>query len=345
LAATLWFGGEHGARRVKMAADEEGRFAGFLSSEGFWAVDIEAVEPRFRARARTEIRADRSGRSSVTIELPDTRVFGRIVDQNGQPPLQSFLVISTQDLDQTVQTDVAGAFDVRGLPAGLLSLIATDNGSGQSERALVNAVSGGSVGPLELRLRPIRRLSGTVLSPLGPVAGARIVALANSPFVGGGHAMSGPAGTFSMEIPANISAATAVVKAPGFGTQAFPVVPEDKPISLTVSEGAGELAIALPRAAAELQRENLTLTLFQNGLEIPIAVLREDALSTTASGTDDSPVMRLVHLAPGQYSACITTKQVGSKGSLDRHPKAVGTCDSGQLAAGTTLMLTLQAKD
>ena len=344
LAGTLWFGGQYGAKRVKMEADGEGRFSGVLSSEGSWTVDVEASQPRFRARTRTEIRPDRSGRAAVRIELPDTRIFGRIVDQHGQPPSQAFLMISTQDLDQNVQADGAGAFDVRGLPEGLLALIATDEGAGQSERALVNAVEGATVGPLELRLRPVRRLNGTVLSPLGSVVGASVVALANSPYVGGGQALTGPDGTFSMEIPADIGSLTAVVKAPGLGTQAFLIVPEGKAISLTLSEAAGEIAIRLPRAVADLQRENLGVVLFQNGLELPISLLREDASSNASPSTDSAPVLRLSHLAPGQYSTCIQRKRVDSKGSLNQSP-AAAVCQSGQLAARASLDLTLREKD
>lgn len=75
------------------------------------------------------------------------------------------------------------------------------------------------------------------------------------------------------------------------------------------------------------------------------AAVSANASSIPATGADTSPVMRLAHLAPGQYSACITKKQVASKGSLAHDPEAAVMCDSGQRAAGTTLMLALQAKD
>jgi hypothetical protein len=347
LAGTLWFGGQHGTKRVKMEADDKGRFAGFLSTDGFWVVDVEAADPKFQARTRTEVRPDRNGKATVAIELPDTRVFGRIVDQHGRPALQALLWITTEGLDQNVPADGAGTFDVRGLPEGLLALIATDGGSGagQSERTLVDAHQESHIGPLELRLRPIRRLQGTVSSSLGPIAGARIVALANSPFVGGGQATTGPEGAFSLEIPANIASLTAVVKAPGFGTQAFPIIPDEKTIALTLSEAAGEIAVALPRAAEDLQRESFRVAFFQNGLEIPISVLREDAVSARASGTDSAPVLRLANLAPGQYSACIAPKQVDSKGSLEHAPKAAGACDTGHLATGAKLALTLHSEN
>ncbi len=182
-----------------------------------------------------------------------------------------------------------------------------------------------------------------MLSSLGPVAGARIVAMANSPAVGGGEAATGPEGTFSLEVPANLDSMTAVVKAPGFGTQAYPLVAEEKSIALKMSDASGQIAIALPRTAADLQRDNLRVTLFQNGLEIPIALLREDA--SASHGKDGAPSLRLANLAPGPYQACLARKQVDAKGSLEHTPKAAVSCDSGQLASGTTLALTLSEND
>ena len=345
LAATLWFGGRHGEQRVRLEADGKGHFAGILPDQSRWVVDIEAAEPRLSARVRAETHADRAGRAILSIDLPDTRVFGRVVDQRGQPAPQAFLVITTEGLDQHLQTDGAGVFDLRALPQGLLSLIASDGGSGQSERAVVNAVPGTKVGPVELRLRPIRHLNGNVLSPLGPVVGARVVMLANFPAVGGGEAMTGPEGTFSLDLPADLDAVTAVVKAPGFGTQVFPLLTKQEKFPLQMSEAAGQLAISLPRVEADLQRENLRVALFQNGLELPISLLREDASSSAAPGTDGAPVLVLAHLAPGQYQACIAQKRVDLKGSLDRTPQAGVSCDSGELAPGVSLALTLRAND
>lgn len=342
LRGTLWFGGRSGARSVKMAADEEGRFTGVLSADGFWVVDIEGGEPAFRARDRVEIRADRDGRATVSIDLPDTRVFGRIVDERGQPVAGAGLELASQSLDQFVQTDDAGSFDVRGLPAGSLALMAADSQARQSERTVLEIVDGRSVGPVELRLRSTKELSGTVLSSRGPVAGARVVLRAFSPTIGGGDAATGPEGTFTLKIPQNVAAATVVVRAPGHGTKAFPVVAGEKPLALTLPQGAGEIAIALPRGVMDLFRENLRVILFQDGMEVPVNLLRAGAGPQALP--DAEPILRLADLAPGGYSACLAHRQVESKGAaLEPAAKdAAVTCDSGQLTAGGTLALTLR---
>lgn len=342
LAATLWFGGRHGDKSVKMGSDAEGHFTGVLSSQRVWIVDVEATEPRFSSRTRTEVHSDKSGRSTITIDLPDTQVFGHIVDQHDRPAAQGFVSITTQGVDQTVQADVAGSFDVRGLSEGLVALVASDGSASQSERSVVNLAQGAKVGPLELRLRAIRHLKGTVLSQLGPVAGANIMALANFPAVGGGHALTGLDGTFSLELPANLDSFSAVVKAPGFGTQAFRLATTEEALALRMSEAAGQIAVALPRGLGDLQRDSLRVSLFQNGIEVPISALREDVSSSASASKDGTPVLRLSNLAPGDYLACIARKQVDSKGSLDRAPKATVSCDSGQLGSGLTLTLTLR---
>lgn len=344
LRGTLWFGGRSGSRRLKMAADEEGRFTGVLPADGFWVVDVEASEPAFRARSRTEIRADRDGRATVSIDLPDTRVFGRIVDERGKPAPQAALTLASQSLDQHVEADEAGSFDVRGLSPGSLALMAVDNQARQSDRTVLELVEGRSVGPVELRLRAMKKLSGAVLSSRGPVAGARVVLRAFSPSVGGGEAATGPEGTFTLQVPQNIVAGTAVVKAPGFGTKVFPVVAGEKPLSLTLSEAAGEIAIVLPRSATDLFRENLRVILFQDDLEVPVSLLRAGEGPQAVS--DAEPVLHFASLAPGRYSACLAQRQVESKGSaLDPAAKdASVACDSGQLAAGGTLALTLRER-
>lgn len=47
LAATLWFGGRSGVRRIRFDSDEKGRFDGWLPEEGTWPVDLVSEEGVF----------------------------------------------------------------------------------------------------------------------------------------------------------------------------------------------------------------------------------------------------------------------------------------------------------
>ena len=68
-----------------MESDDEGRFHGILPREGPWKIEVQAAEPAFSTSARAEVDAGRSGKATLDIRLPDTRIFGRVVDEQGKP--------------------------------------------------------------------------------------------------------------------------------------------------------------------------------------------------------------------------------------------------------------------
>src|SRR6185295_11964673 len=76
LAATLWFGGQFGAPGVQFDSDEEGVFHGALPKAGSWKVEIEAAEPQIRLTRKIEVEADSKSLAEVSIDLPDTLIFG-----------------------------------------------------------------------------------------------------------------------------------------------------------------------------------------------------------------------------------------------------------------------------
>jgi hypothetical protein len=85
LAATAWFGGRHGATRVRFDADAKGRFHGFLPRTGSWLVD--AAEPKLAASLPAVEVSVPSGQrqATVTLAVPNTLVSGLVVDPQGNP--------------------------------------------------------------------------------------------------------------------------------------------------------------------------------------------------------------------------------------------------------------------
>lgn len=79
LAATLWFGGRAGARRVRFDADEEGRFEGVLPEEGTWRVELVAEEAGLKlAVPPVEVKRRKGSRvAEVEVLLSDTTLAGR----------------------------------------------------------------------------------------------------------------------------------------------------------------------------------------------------------------------------------------------------------------------------
>src|SRR6185436_4006934 len=108
LAASLWFGGRSGAIRVRLESDEEGRFHGILPREGDWSLDVESSQPRLRTRARIDVLANRAGKATADIVLPDTRVFGTVVDTKGKPVPRADVLVMTERLEFLDTADALG---------------------------------------------------------------------------------------------------------------------------------------------------------------------------------------------------------------------------------------------
>lgn len=334
LRARLWFGGRSGAVSVAMESDDEGRFHGVLPSEGDWRVDVEAAEPRLRTRARLDVSAGRSGKATADIALPDTRVFGTVVDERGRPVPRAEVVVLGERVEVAEEADAVGGFEVRGLPEGT-AWLAAGQGTRSSGRTFVSLAEGRAAGPIRLRIEPVKRLAGTVASPLGPVAGARVDVIASVPAEGGGSARTDPRGGFEVELPEKTRRVVAVVSAPGFALRAFEAA-AGPPLSLAVSEDAGEIEIRLQGDAAELLRQDLRVALFQNGLQIPPYVYSQWAHEQGQPRGAQS--LRIPNVAPGEYRICLVPMRL----PLEGDPAAAGAeCASGLLFRGGTLALEL----
>jgi hypothetical protein len=339
LAASLWFGGQSGESSVKMESDTEGRFHGVLPREGLWRIEVEAAEPVLQTWTRADVQAGRSGKASLDIELPDTRVFGRVVDEQGRPVEGADVILQGESLEQVQQTGGAGTFDARGLPEGSVWLGASSSAKkSASGRTFVSLVDGRAVGPLELRLRPVQSLTGTVLSPRGPVAGSRVMVLSRLPGGGGGIATTSPDGAFTVELPQVSPRVVAIVSSPGFALRAFDAATEGKPLSLTVTEEGGWLEIVIPGNGEDLERDNLTLAVLQNGLPVPVSVLNKWAQDQGQPRTTADGRLRAPNVAPGEYRVCLVPQRQ-ELALLWGAPLEGATCDSGTLAPGATLSL------
>lgn len=334
LQARLSFGGRPDAVRVELQSDGEGRFHGVLPSEGDWRVDIQSAQPRLRSRARVDVRANRSGKATAEIALPDTRVFGTVVDEQGKPVADAEIIVLSERVELPEQADPVGTFEVRGLPEGP-AWLAAGQGTRSSGRTFVSLTEGRAVGPVQLRIEPTKRLQGTVVSPLGPVADARVDVIASMPAEGGGSARTDYGGSFQVEIPEKTQRVVAVVSAPGFALRAFDAA-AGAPLSLAVSEEGGEIEIRLLTEAGDVLRQDLRVALFQNGLQIPPNVYGQWAHEHGQSlGTQS---LRIPNVAPGEYRICLVPMRL----PLEGDPAASGAeCASGLLFRGGTLELRL----
>lgn len=336
IAATLWFGGRSGAVSARMESDGEGQFHGVLPREGLWRIEVKASEPAFSTWAQAEVDAGRSGRATVNIVLPDTRIFGHVVDEQGKRVARADVIVQAERLNLFAVSDEMGRFEARGLPEGLVWLGA-ERSESVSNRAYANLVEGSSVGPIELRLHQSRKVAGTVFSRQGPVAGSRVTLLAGIAEGVGATGLTDISGKFEIGLPKEVTRLQAIVGAPGFPLQAFDALAAGEPLALRVTEEMGDLAFTLP-PGDELMRKNLILVAYQNGHYIPATVLNQWAYDQgeDVMGADD--LFRVPRVAAGQYAVCFVPQQLPPSFLMGSVPVGAG-CDSGSLAPGATLFL------
>lgn len=343
LEATLWFGGRYGNPGSKMESGPDGKFHGVLAKDGWWRVDVASSQPSFETRTRVKVEPDGQGRATVEIDLPATRVFGRIVDDTGRPVPSAFLEISTEGLDMHTRANDAGNFDVRGFAEGMALAVASSSRREEewtSDRISLFLRDGEEVGPIEIRMNKKKRISGTVRSALGPVPGAGIRVVPVHPVKMGGDAVRTDLdGSFTAQVPERTETAAVIVSPPGHALHAFLLSLSEPPQPLMVSREGGNLEVAVPERS-KVEEEGLSLWVFQNGLPLPMQSLYEWALGhgqdIYRENTYSAPA-----LAPGEYRACLVAQAAVIPWIDSGWTAPLARCTTGQLTAGGTLRLDL----
>jgi hypothetical protein len=345
LAATIWFGSPRSAPGVKMSADDKGRFQGVLPRAGRWEVDIESGEPELHTIRSTQVRPDRAGRAKVEIALPNVRVFGRVVDEEGKPAAGAQVGMNMEGASDLVRTDATGAFSSRGLAEGPLVLVAnasSPQGKSVSDPATVFLKDGQESGPIELHLRRMRTVAGKVVSPPGPAVGALVAAVPSGmeqfPVE---EARTDLDGSFTLQVPTGAQSAFFYVSAPGDAFRAFAVQLDGSTVTLAVEADAGTLEVAVPYSRAEIDEQDLSPPWFlQNGIPVPAAFLRSWSLGHGEPYADPAYTrLRIGNLAPGNYQVCFASRSRVVHAHRTGWANPPGSCASGSLAAGATLRL------
>jgi hypothetical protein len=350
LAATLWFGGRYGAQRVKMESDPEGNFHGILPKDGWWRIDIESAEPRLNSRTKVKVTADRQKRAEVDIVLPATHLFGRVLDDQGKPVRSAWVGLSTDEDSLRAETDDAGNFEFQGIPEGLAQAAATLSsvqGKWTSDTAVVFVREGADVGPIELRLRKTKRLSGRIQSSRGPVLGAGVVVLPLPPApMFGDSTRTELDGSFAAQVPDAASNVAVIVSPPGYALKAFPVAASESSQDLTVTRDGGSLQVSLPPKSEDVEKEGVSLWVFQDGLPLP-----PDELYRWAAGHGQDHVIEggqgilIPELAAGHYRVCLAARAALAQWQASGWTAPLAKCAAGQLTAGGTLRLDLSGVD
>lgn len=342
VAGRLVFSSPGGAASIAMTASEDGRFEGPLTKPGDWRVDIDASEPRLRASVKVEFKP-KGGRAFVAIDLPDTRVYGRVVDPAGAPAPGAAVSLSSTISTLETAADQKGEFELRAFPEGTLEISAArDAGQGGreiSDSFLFEASEDAPHGPVVLTLRRTQVLRGRVLAATGPVIGATVTAWP----VGSGDGVVSTAqsrldGNFELKVPEGTQSVQVVVSPPGGALKAYEVtVSSEAELLLQVEPQGGELVI-------DLGKEDLTkrgtLAVWQGNVGIPVSTLVHWTEGHGARFLDGSQV-RVPQLAPGSYTVCVGAAAVIDPTEIEDWKKSRATCASGYLTAASALDLRL----
>jgi len=351
--ATLWFGGRHGASRVELRSDLEGRFAGVLPRAGWWRLELAAPEQDLEVETRVEIEPGRSGDAFLRLELPDTELFGRVVDEQGRGVAEAKVWLrDTQGFTQK-RTNETGEFEFRAFepgPAEVGASASTPAGRLTGAPVRMPVVESVPLGPVELRLRRTRTLTGRVVSAAGrPVAAALIDLSTFSPLTAAysSSVRSGPDGTFEAEVHPDAEALQAVVSPPGYSLQSLTLPPTD-PLVLNLTREHGTLILDRgPPVPPEQQPSPRRLVVLVDGTLLPHQRLLNWSRGHGEVWPEDSPTAKVPRLAPGHYRACLTTTDAMAAAALAEGSwrAALERCAEGFLSPGGSLTLQIPPAD
>lgn len=349
LAGTLLFGGRSGGRRSRMTADAEGEFKGVVAGDGGWTIEISSDDPPLETKKRVEIAGGRDRVAELEIDLPDTEINGRVIDDSGRAVPEARVKAEAQDfVSTTTITDGEGRFHFRALPEGRTVVAASGTIAGRaatSEPVEVTLSDDGAAIPVDLVLRRVHTVRGSVHSFSGLVAGARVYASTlGLPIPWNVSSVSDVDGSFTLDLPVDEGLLALIYFAPG-GFLTTAIRPIEDPLELRTTEAGGDLVIDLPETSEpmplfSLEREGVFIS---PGLLIQWAAGHGLRVNAPLSG-----LLHLPRLAEGQYRACLVdpaarrrAQQQGE--SLQTVVSEATRCTEGTLSAGGTLELALDA--
>lgn len=345
--ATLHFGGRRGRRHVEIQTDDEGRFEGTLPKSGPWSIDVETAE--FSTFTKVDVTPGLDEhRAEVDIELPDTHLFGRVVDEQGNPVAGAVVEVSVREgfRDETTAND--GTFEARAIPPGLVTVAADLRKSGQepltSEPQLLELREEQPLGPLELRLRSLERREVRVFRGSHPVPGAVVGLAARDGSRFADRAITDLAGSARLRVDPKAREWDVILSAPGAMLSAFRRSNAGTPLEFQLEEQGGELTVELPRPLEQLVTQGLQVVVLREGVAIGLAWLAEWRRGLGLPAGLESTATRLgfPRLAAGSYTVCLDRFEEARR-ALTAESEENVACRQGHLPAGGELSLELAA--
>lgn len=248
LAATLSF--TSGEARVRMQANEEGKFEGVLPDEGKWEVEVRPAEAWMVIRhGMVDVqRRDGAPAAELSIELPDGRIRGSVVDEDGKPVRARVKVRRKRGVDVYTETDGRGEFRFLALQPGP-AVIEAEAADGVSAFMSHEVASSTLQPPLRIVVERSRPVRGRLVTRAGhPVPGA-VVHYYVPPFFRRVEAVSGPDGQFSFAVAKQVARVDLVIFAPRFPTKIASVpAGGNGPVDIGMDASAGFVKVLVRSA-------------------------------------------------------------------------------------------------
>lgn len=343
LPAELSFGGRFNATRHTFTTDEDGEFSGWLGRPGLWEIDIRAKELLIDTRVQREIEDG----DDLEFIIPDTRVKGRVVTEQGMPAAGAIVRIRSlqRPVQKSADADQTGHFEAVGMPEGPISLKA-EQGRYLTSNVQQTVLEDGAEAPeVVLVLREIVRRTGRVIAPNGVgVPGAHVIALVveDAPVQLSPVYAADEQGRFEMELSAQAQNLVMTIAAPGFAFRMLRAAIGQGEIVLPLSQESGTLTIEVPTSIDSRRWSSPLPVVRHNG---SFTVVRQLARWAAINGQpQESPNVTVVpFMEPGHYSACWIAQ--GNHGALLTGTEGPLICESGELAASGVLTLVLPDPD
>lgn len=349
LEATVWFGGRNGEERVKVRSGEQGELFAVLPHDGAWTVDVQAEEPRVRSRGlEIEIeRRDDGEPSEVRIEVPSTRISGRVVEEDGRPPKERATVyllrVGNVQGSDSWQADPNGQFEIRGARPGTYMVHAKSDGASSNVERV--DVTEGLEPLVTLQISEKVHLTGRVVSADGPIPGAEVAVLPidqsdGVPRLAGRSARTSVEGRFDVTIPAGTETVRITVAVPGYTVAIFRTSDFDD-LEIVLGHEAGTLRIEELRGLFVPGEDLRVGLILADGEPLGLNEVRPWAEESASEPLSERTELTLSRMPPGTYTLCALTYQEALLVMSGAAYPSGDACTQGFLPSGGEL--TLQA--
>ncbi|HEV7764116.1 MAG TPA: carboxypeptidase-like regulatory domain-containing protein [Thermoanaerobaculia bacterium] len=241
-------------RTAKAKSDSTGRFTMILpeAKPKRWTAVVSADIPAIDRKLQfDELPAEDK---ELVIQLQNYALTGTLIDAEKKPV--SGIVTIAADIGLNDELEILqrfpgedGTFEVQGMAPGTYQLQAEGDGQ-RSEMVEVTVSEEQPHAEIVLALKPATVVNGTVLSPLGPVAGARVwVSPASSESMYSLTEITDPRGRFTARLPPNIAEYDVHVAASGFAYTMGHMRHKTGNVVATVVQNGGSITVRAPQAA------------------------------------------------------------------------------------------------